>query len=147
MHTTKLGKTADDVKGLKLITTGRKLAQAAVLIGAAPARLSPGNYFQALQGAVANGVDYAVVIAAAKEHLPMDFAALGAPRSQKTWQSSFRSRFPHKNVRVGFPDYADSSRAPLVHAFLRHTRLPPSFGHCSIMIRSTLRHLPISWAI
>jgi TRAP-type C4-dicarboxylate transport system substrate-binding protein len=56
MHTTKLVKTADDVKGLKLITTGRTLAQAAILMSAAPVTLSPGNYYQALQGGVANGV-------------------------------------------------------------------------------------------
>lgn len=56
LHTTKLVKTADDVKGLKLITTGRTLAQAAILMGAAPVSLSPGNYYQALQGGVANGV-------------------------------------------------------------------------------------------
>ena len=50
------------LRALSLITAGQTLAQAA----------------QALQGGVANGVDHAVVIAAGKEHLPMDFAALGA---------------------------------------------------------------------
>jgi hypothetical protein len=66
------------LRALSLIIAGQTLAQAAILMRAAPVILSPGNYFQALQGGVANGVDHAVVIAAGKEHLPMDFAALGA---------------------------------------------------------------------
>jgi TRAP-type transport system periplasmic protein len=56
LQSTKLVKTADDVKGMKLVVTGRTLSEAATLMGAAPVTLAPQEYFQAVQRGVANGV-------------------------------------------------------------------------------------------
>jgi TRAP-type C4-dicarboxylate transport system substrate-binding protein len=56
LQSTKLVKTADDVKGMKLVVTGRTLSDAATLMGAAPVTLGPQEYFQTLQRGVANGV-------------------------------------------------------------------------------------------
>jgi TRAP-type C4-dicarboxylate transport system substrate-binding protein len=56
LQSTKLVRTADDVKGMKLVVTGRTLSEAATLMGAAPVTLGPQEYFQALQRGVANGV-------------------------------------------------------------------------------------------
>jgi TRAP-type C4-dicarboxylate transport system substrate-binding protein len=56
LQTTKLVKAAEDLKGLKLIATGRTLARALILMGAAPVTLSPSDYFQAVQSGVADGI-------------------------------------------------------------------------------------------
>lgn len=56
LQSTKPIKTADDMKGMKVVATGRTLSDAVTLMGGAPVTLGPQEYFQALQRGVANAV-------------------------------------------------------------------------------------------
>ena len=56
LHSTKPIQTAEDMKGLKIVVTGRTLSEAVTLMGGAPVTLGPSEYFQALQRGVASGV-------------------------------------------------------------------------------------------
>jgi len=56
LQSTRLVKTADDMKGMKVVATGRTLSDAVTLMGGAPVTLGPGEYFQSLERGTANGV-------------------------------------------------------------------------------------------